>query len=276
MTLTAVWCSYEDPYLPLLWMASDSRISAGDLRLIDEGIKIFEVPVVCKGPGESGFFDQTYLDSSVGLACAGGTLVFQQVYGTLVPILGNLISPVAAVPTLRDIAMLIGRVLTIYVRSLGGSGRQGADRVAIIVGGQLATAAPEAYELGPREGSNGMIHFSPTRLGLGDGDARFIGDRVEEAQSLFHELVAKDDPGASRHRAPLNVIRAFVDDPQARTIGGEVQIGHTLRGRFRRVASIVPDRPYPAGARRLLNSIDLDQLGQVGECVIGTEGMVSP
>lgn len=99
MTLAAVWCSYETPEVPVLWMASDSRSSAEEGRLIDEGVKIFEIPVVCRSPGPTGFFDQTYLEGTVGLACAGGTLVFQNVYGTLVPMLGSLISPYQAVPS---------------------------------------------------------------------------------------------------------------------------------------------------------------------------------
>jgi len=41
MTLAAVWCSYETPQAPTLWMASDSRIGDAHGALIDEGIKLF-------------------------------------------------------------------------------------------------------------------------------------------------------------------------------------------------------------------------------------------
>jgi hypothetical protein len=276
VTLTAVWCNYERPDSPNLWMASDSRISDGEVRLIDEGIKIFEVPIVCRGAGESGFYDEPYFDTSIGLACAGGTLVFQQVYGTLVPILRDLISPIRRVPTCCDIAVLIGKVLTIYVRSLGSAGRRGADAVSIIVGGEFKVGYPEAYELSPRKGDEAMIEFVPRRLDLADGKVRFIGNRVEEAQDLYGDFALKDEPGASRHRAPLNVIRTFINDRQVKSIGGDVQIGFSAGGTFRRTASAVVGPAGPPQTVLRLNSIDLADLGRVGDCMIGLNAMVSP
>lgn len=41
MTLAAIWCNYEIPEAPVLWMASDSRISAEEGRLIDSAGLIF-------------------------------------------------------------------------------------------------------------------------------------------------------------------------------------------------------------------------------------------
>ena len=71
MTLAAVWCSYEDPEAPCLWMASDSRISDGLGTLIDEGIKLYEVPVVCRQPGTAGFFDRLSFATAIGMVGAG-------------------------------------------------------------------------------------------------------------------------------------------------------------------------------------------------------------
>jgi len=156
MTLGAVWCSYETPEAPALWMASDSRISADEGRLIDEGVKVFEIPVVCRGAGPAGFFDQIYLEGTIGLTCAGGTLVFQNVYGTLVPMLGNLISPQRAVPSVEDIADLIGRLMTLYVKSLGAR-RPSAHHVSIVVGGVSAGGLPVAFDLSPRIGPHGLV-----------------------------------------------------------------------------------------------------------------------
>lgn len=241
MTLAAAWCSYEVPESPVLWMASDSRISADEGRLIDEGVKIFEVPVVSRAPGPSGFFDRTYFESTIGLACAGGTLVFQNVYGTLVPMLGNLISPTRAIPSFGDIADLIGRLMTLYVRSLGRR-RPDAHRVSIVVGGVSADGSLAAYDLSARQGTSGLVEFLSTEVDLEPGRVHFIGQHIDDAQRLLRELIDKDEPGASRHRAALNVIRVFIDD-QAKTAIG---------------------------------AIDLDELGLVGDCGIGTEAMTSP
>lgn len=274
MTLAAIWCSYETPEAPVLWMASDSRISAEEGRLIDEGVKTFEIPVVCRSPGPTGFFDQTYLEGSIGLACAGGTLVFQNVYGTLVPMLGNLISPQQAVPSVADVADLIGRLMTLYVRTLGER-RPDAHRVSVVVGG-LSDDGPLAFELSPEVGPGNLFEFKPRPVALGPGQVHFIGHNVREARELADELITRDEPGASRERAALNVIRAFIDDPAKPTIGGDVQIGHTVRGTFRRVASVAPGPDHSQMSLRRLNGIDLDELGLVGQCVIGTEAMTTP
>lgn len=275
MTLAAVWCSYENAAVPVLWMASDSRISAEKDRLIDEGVKVFEIPVVCRGAGPDGFFDQKYFEGTIGLVCAGGTLVFQNVYGTLVPMLGNLISPPRAIPSVGDIADLIGRLMTLYVRSLGAR-RPDAHQVSIVVGGLEVNGSPVAFELRPRVGPDGLIEFLPTEVDLAPGKVRFIGEGVGEAREFVQELIARDRPGVSRDRAALNVIRSFIDDEAKPTIGGDIQIGHTVRGTFRRVASVAPGPAHSKRSLRRLNSIDLDELGPVGQCVIGTEAMTTP
>lgn len=273
MTLAATWCSYEPPLPPRLWMASDSRISDEAAPLIDEAIKIYEVPIVCRAPGNSGFFDRISFEGAVGLLGAGASLVFQQVYGTVVPLLGNLIQPTDFVPTLEEVAAFIGRVTTIYVRSLGWR-RSDAGRVTIIVGGE-SSFGPQAYELAPSLGDQGLVEFIPEPITLGDGIANFIGDRIEEAQDLYRELAARDEPGASRQRAALNVIRRFIDDEGVTSIGGDLQIGYTAAGRFRRVASVTPGSRGPsAPARYQLNSFDLDELGpMVGHCRVGIDAI---
>lgn len=273
MTLAATWCSYEPPAPPRLWMASDSRISDNHAPLIDQGIKLYEVPIVCRAPGPSGFFDGIFFEGAVGLLGAGGSLVFQHVYGTVVPLLGNLLQPAEVAPTLAEVAHFVGRVTTIYVRSLGWR-RSDAARVTIIVGGE-SSSGPEAYELAPRLSEQGLVEFVPSAITLGDGVAHFIGDRTAEAQATYMELTARDEPGASRQRAALTVIRRFIDDEQVKSIGGDLQIGYSAGGRFRRVASVTPDTQEPsAPARYQLNSIDLDELGpMVGHCRVGIDAV---
>ncbi|HEV7483041.1 MAG TPA: hypothetical protein VGO13_08070 [Solirubrobacterales bacterium] len=224
---------------------------------------------ICSTIGPSGFFDRISFEGAVGLLGAGASLVFQHVSGSVVPLLGNLIQPTDVAPTLAEVAAFIGRVTTIYVRSLGWR-RSDAGRVTIIVGGE-SSSGPQAYELAPRLGDQGLVEFVPEPITLGDGIARFIGDRTGEAQDLYRELAARDEPGASRRRAALNVIRRFIDDKEITSIGGDLQIGYTAAGRFRRVASVTPGGQGPsAPARYQLNSIDLDKLGpMVGHCRVG-------
>jgi len=273
MTLAATWCSYEPPAPPRLWMASDSRISDDEAPLIDQGLKLFEVPIICRAPGPTGFFDQIVFESAIGLVAAGGSLVFQHVYGSLVPLLANLIRPVPVVPSTSQLASFVGRVMTIYVRSLGHR-RHDAGRVMIIVGGESLTGQASAYKLIPQVDTQDLLEFVPMQLELADGVVHFIGDRTDEAQSMYRDIAMRDEPGASRQRAALNVIRNFIDDPEIPSVGGEVQIGYSAGGRFRRVASVVPGtEPPPSRSRYLLNSIDLEELGSVGDCALGIDAV---
>jgi hypothetical protein len=257
-------------------MASDSRISDAEAPLIDQGIKLYEVPIVCRSPGPEGFFDRIVFEGAIGMLGAGASLIFQHVYGTLVPLLGNLIYPEPAAPSIAELASFVGRVTTVYVRSLGQR-RHDAHRVSIIIGGESPTGGPQAYELTPRRGAQGLIEFVPEPLELTDGVAHFIGDRTEDAQAMYRDLAERDEPGASRQRAALNVIRSFIENPEIRSVGGEVQIGYSAGARFHRVGSVVPgEGPPPSPARRLLNSVDLDELGPVGPCALGIDAVAIP
>ena len=91
MSLAAVWGNYEQPERPCLWMAADSRLSDASGPLIDQGMKLFEVPITCRGPGPSGFFDQPFVSRSVGMVAVGWSLVFHHVYATMVAMLSSLV-----------------------------------------------------------------------------------------------------------------------------------------------------------------------------------------
>jgi hypothetical protein len=257
-------------------MATDSRISQGPARLIEEGIKLFEVPVICRCPGESGFFDVPYFTTTLGLACAGGTLVYQHVYGTLVPILANLIGEGSFVPTTADFASLAAEITTRYVLSLGQR-RPNAQVVSIVVAGETGNAtSPEAYRLREDRDLEGLSYFVADKLDLGGDRVHFFGHSVDEAQAELQAVQLANQPGAPRSRAALNVLRTFIDDHEKPAIGGEVQLGFTNGRGFQRRSTVVADGDRAPRALQLLNGIDLDQLGQVGPCAIGIPGMISP
>jgi hypothetical protein len=262
-------------------MSTDSRISDARGTLIDEGVKLFTLPMVCRMAADGGFFNTTYYTSAFGMACAGGTLVYQHVHATLVPLLAALIGDGTSVPTALAVAMLAADVTTQYVRALGATRPDHAHQVSIVIGGQTAGMLPEAYEvrLAPDLDGDGRLFFQPHRLPLEDGDVYFTGDRVAEANDRLAER--RSDETALpivRGRAPLDVIRSFIDDPSVRTIGGEVQVGYTTPDGFQRVASLraepIPDRP--ANAALALNGISIDALPSVGPCAIGLGGMIVP
>ena len=270
MTLLAVWCAEER-----LWMASDSRLSGGGGSLIDEAVKIFELPVVCRAPSEqSGFFEDIYFATRLGLGCAGHSLIYQQVQATLLPLLGNLIGRRGAIPAMVDIASFVGEVGTQYVRSLGRRRPEDADRVKmLLVGWCPIERRLAAYEVRP-EIVGSMMSFKVLSLDL--SDVHFVGDACAQAQVLYKGISAADQSGAPRSRAPLNVIRQLIDDATTPTIGGDVQVGFTVGRTFQRVRT---GRPIPGREPKAafwLNAICTDDLPQIGPCGLGLMGTVSP
>lgn len=277
MTVVAVWQNNEEPDRPTLWMASDSRISDGEGPLIDEGVKLYELPVICRKPGESGMFDTPYFATTVGLACAGGTLIYQHVYATLVPIFSNLIGTGEAVPSVAGLASFAGSITSTYVRSLGARRPNTAMSVSVVVAGHFPGHPPHAFELRPdREHPGGVIDFAEHSLDLTNDRVHFLGDQRERAQQLLADLRADPRPGTPFERAPLNVIRTLIEAPDAPSVAGEVQIGFTTGSGFQRVTTVVPAAGQAPRALSLLNSIDLDTLPPIGPCRPGLPGMISP
>lgn len=276
MSLAAVWGNHERPDHPSLWMAADSRISDGSDPLIDEGMKLFEVPVICRGLNANGFFDQPFDIRSVGMVAVGGSLVFQHVYGTMVAMLSNLIGVPGAGPTNANIAEFAAQLTTIYVRSLGASRPQGASLIEIAIGGISKIGKVEGFKIGPEIKTDGLIEFIPKQLDTRPGQVHFMGDKHDRARELCDEIRKRDEPGAPRERAALNVIRAFIDDPSIGSVGGEVQVGHTIGASFRRVVSVRPVEIGSPQARMALNAIDLASIDSVGPCLVAPMGMVTP
>jgi hypothetical protein len=277
MTVVAVWQNNEEPERPTLWMASDSRISDGVGPLIDEGIKLYELPVICRKPGASGIFDTPYFATTIGIACAGGTLIYQHVYATLVPIFANLIGTGEAVPSVAGLASFAGAITSAYVRSLGGRRPHATVSVSVVVAGHFPGHPPDAFELRPElEHADSILAFAEHKLDLTEDRVHFLGDQRERAQQLLADFRADPRPGVPFERAPLNVIRALIEAPDAPSVGGEVQIGFTTGIGFQRVTTVVPAAGQAPRALSLLNSLDLDTLPPIGPCRPGLPGMISP
>jgi hypothetical protein len=273
VSLVAVWRNEEES--PSIWVATDSRISDRAGVLLDEGGKLFSVPVLCRRPGDTGLFSVPYFSQEVGLACVGGSLVYQQVYACLVPVLSNLIAFEETPPSQEDVAGAVARVTTWYVMSLGQRD-PAAHGVGLVLAGYCAPhARQEAYRFEPRFEEQMFRQFEARTLSFDAGTTHFFGDRIEVARQALaeeRERVSDEEP-ILLHRAPLRVLRQFIDDPQYPTIGGDVQLGFVSGANFTRVATVAPRVWGQPEAYMRLNNIDLDDIGPVGPCQIGLGGM---
>lgn len=257
-------------------MAADSRISDGRAPLIDRGIKLFELPVLCRCPDDSGSFSRLSYAKVLGMVAVGGSLVFHHVYGTLVSLLTNLAGGPEARPAIADVASLAARVATLYVQELGVSRPKTAHQLGIGIGGISDEGLPEAFDLEVDTGADGRVQYTPRMLDLGAGQVHFMGDQTDKADRLRRDVEFRNAPGAPKNLAALKVIRDLIDDPEARSIGGDVQIGCTVGPHFRRRFTARPIQFGSPQARRVINSIDIDELGAVGPCFIGIDGFASP
>ncbi len=271
MSLLAVWVPDEDQ--PRLWMASDSRLSDDERVLLDEGVKIFEVPVVCRRASAGGFFDDVYYASKLGLGCVGGSLIYQQVHATLLPLLSNLIG-IAKPPSIADVAQFTAVVGTQYVRSLGVRRPLAAKQVQLVLGGFCPTERTlVAFELRP-DIVGDRIGFAVRRVDL--TTAFYAGDQLSRAGNLHEQIAVVNEPGAPAARAPLNVIRHLIEACDVPTIGGDVQVGFTVGEVFQRVQTCRPVPGQEPKAAAWLNAICIDELPPPGPCRIGLMSSISP
>ncbi|MFM6079751.1 MAG: hypothetical protein ACKPEO_22240 [Sphaerospermopsis kisseleviana] len=122
MTAIAIWFNDEYPDKPCLWVAGDSRVSKKEKTytgndsystLIEDAAKIFTLPVVCKNPDENGFYSKIYYYHSYGYCFAGNTLLGQNSFLALMPLLSNLIANDDYIPPMNCVAEFICQYLTI-------------------------------------------------------------------------------------------------------------------------------------------------------------------
>jgi hypothetical protein len=276
MTLTATWIA-DEGRAPRLWMATDSRISDNGGVLLEEGVKLFELPIVMRGPGASGFFDQVNFQTTIGLACTGSTLVFQQVYATLVPLASNL-GGFGDRPTLFDLASFIGRLATTYIRSFGTTRPNNSTVGIVVAGSDPMSGELLAYDLSASLDSMSMYEFLPNPVDLANSRVHFTGDpsAILEAERLLDSFRKSPMPGISCDRAPLNVVRQVISSEVVRSVGGDVQIGFTVGERFRRATTMTPVTPGMPEIQAKLNNVPLAEIGQIGPCFTALQGMVSP
>lgn len=272
MSLVAIWRN-DERARSSIWVASDSRISHDGTPLIDEGGKIFSLPVLCRRPGDEGFFDVPYFAQTVGLACVGGSLVYQHVHACLIPILSNLAGFEAA-PAMEDIAATAANVTSKYAQSLGRNRPEAALKVTLaVVGACPLHARQEAYRIEPVIIEGLFQGFAPSPINLDGGVVEFLGDRADEAGEALVAARASADHPIAWHRAPARVVRRFIDDPAYPSIGGDVQLGIVGDIGFTRLMTVVPRVVGEPAASMRINNIDIGDLGPVGPCQIAMTGM---
>lgn len=282
MTAIAIWCNHEDSENPQLWVAADTRVGTGSAALINDATKVFALPITCKAPGPSGFFEECYHSHTYGYCFAGDTLLGQNSYLALAPLLSNLFSSTRYIPSLEDVARYIYSYLSLTFDDCK-SHRAGNSKFEVALFGHC-----------PRTNRLSAYHFLPTRdekvvtmtwkahENMQQDDFLYLGDRracfeskMRAARNAGSSPLDEFNAKCARiplSRAPRHVIQACIDDKDFPTIGGDLQLG---------IADKFGLRLYPLCRSGISGLATIRYLGRelasdlqyVGQALVGGEAM---
>lgn len=275
MTSIVVWPNFELPQAPSLWVVGDTLVSSAGKPLIGEAAKIFSLPVICRAPDLQGFFSEEYFSHSLGYCFAGSTLMGQNSYLALAPLLSNLISASRYVPSMMDIAEFTMRHLE---RAYNQYKVQAATRAAFEVclcGWCYRENSLEAWHFYPELGDGEMRMTSTRYTSMAFGDFIYLGSHKDHASRLLKEAFAQpSEPGASSQRAPRRIVQNLIDDETYSEIGGDQQLAIANQHGFQAYTLLRPKAPGSPEAFMSYLGVELSvENSSVGEARVGGLGM---
>lgn len=272
MTAIAIWCNHEVQQSPGLWVAGDSRISASpESVLIDDGSKLFALPVICRSPGPDGFFSHVSYAHSFGYCFAGSTLMAQNTYLALIPLLGNLVATANYVPSLADVAKFMFAYLSrTFDEYKARVGEKAVFEVALF-GFCHSTGSLSAFHFKPKIDGGTCTLACNEHLNMRDRDFLYLGDaRDRVTKRLTSAFSGQSVPGRPLSRIPRHVIQDCIDDESFPRIGGELQIGIADALGFRPLALCKPRiLGQPAAYISYLGRELTEDLAWVGQAKVG-------
>jgi hypothetical protein len=226
MTAIAIWYNKEIQSNPCLWIAADSLVSTAHSKLIDDGAKVFGLPVICKSPGPDGFFSNVYYAHTFGYCFAGSTLMGQNAYLALAQLLSDLISPTQYVPSLHDVAQNVLAFLRQSFDVYKVRAAQNAMFEVAIFGYCNHTQQLSVYHFAPKL-ENGVWQIMLIQHPLTkENDFVYLGDdKVNMSAAITSAFSNEAVPGMPLSRIPRYVIQKQIDDESCTTIGGDIQLG---------------------------------------------------
>lgn len=242
MTAIAIWRNDEVDGNPSLWAAADSRVSgANGNLLIADAVKIFSLPIICRRPGSTGFFSEVYFVHTLGYCFAGSTLMGQNAYLGIAPLLSNIMSATSYIPSIEDIARQILAYLNVSFEEYRRvAGQQSLFEVAIF-GYCHVTQKLEIFHFRPR-----LVHdlyeiALEAHQDLKTNDFVYLGDDKASLQAEITNAFNDEAlPGRPASRAPRFVIQDRIVNDESPTIGGDLQLGIADKFGLRPFALVKP------------------------------------
>jgi len=278
MTAIVIWCNHEVLDNPALWVAADSRVSTTDgAILIEDAAKVFSLPVICRSPGRDGFFSRIYHTNTVGFCFAGSTLMGQNAFLGITPLLSNLISGTSYIPSLYDIANHALAYLSLTFDEYKRRAGQSAVFEAAIFGYCHKEQELSVFHFTPIIKDDGIIRMSLIQYrGMKDKEFVYLGDDKEAMCSKIKEDFTNEPvPGRPVSRIPRYVIQDSIDNSSCESIGGDIQLAIADRFGFRPFTLCKPRvLGQPAAYMSYLGRELTAEISHVGEAMVGMFGMV--
>jgi hypothetical protein len=268
---------------------ADTRIvrSAGNV-LTEHGPKILPITVVCKQPGDSGFFDREAYRADFGFAYSGSTLSGLAAHALSSTLLSKLIgAPRTPPPSLSEIAYFVAGASSEYMREVCQlAGRDGLF-FSIVFGWCPERRALRVFELTPVYGQHPLTvdvqerALEPIKLqGSAAQSTIVIGtepnllrDAIDEQltdarrRGETHDIIAFD--------APKRALRKLIAEGANEMVGGSIQQAWATPGGFQIVSNMEPITPMPPSTRNaglFILGFDTADIRNVGYYQVGGEG----
>lgn len=255
MTAIAIWRNTENPDQPTLWAVADSLVSRGPAPLIGDAAKLFMLPVTCRVPGPEGFFSEICSNHSYGYAFAGSTLVGQNTYLALVPLLTNLIHREPYSPSLSEVGAYIANYLSATFDDLRVTmGRDAMFEVAIF-GWCPVQQTLGLFKIRPVIRQDGMYGIESNYVDFSNEQFVYLGDSSREVCPL---IAAAIEAEGTTTRAPKRIIAECIMSDDYPSIGGDIQVAVADRFGFKPYMLYRPRTQPPGG-------VEFTYLGRVIE-----------
>lgn len=259
-----------------MWVVGDTLVSgAAGQPLIGDAAKIFSLSVVCRAPGPQGFFSEEYFAHSLGYCFAGSTLMGQNSYLAIAPLLSNLISATRYVPSMRDIADFTMRYLERAYDQYKVQVAAQANFEVCLFGWCHREQSLEAWHFRPGLRHGQMRMMSTRHASMVFGDFIYLGSHKDHASKLLTEAFGQlAQPGLPAQRAPRHVIQNLIEDEAYPEIGGGQQLAIANQHGFQPYTLLRPRvRGRPEAYMSYLGVELSDENSSVGEARVGGPGM---
>lgn len=228
MTAITIWFNDEIPENPSLWIAADSRVTSfSNSPLINDAAKIFTLPVVCKYPGEDGFYSKISYYNTYGYCFAGNTLLGQNTFLALMPLLNNLVADKPYIPPMDCVAGFIFNYLS---RTFDEYKVIACEKSAVEValfGWCHADKKPYIFHYFPEKNEKGEYIMNYQKYNnLSKQSFVYLGDKKDDLkQKIQKAFNGINIPGRPLSRIPKHIIEDHIQDDNYPSIGGYLQLG---------------------------------------------------